>query len=75
MTGSIDRKSLDVPASRLVFGDALKLQAEREISTNAALFAEAGYIRLTAGETHTLPGVDYGALNLTNLALGLRMYL
>ncbi len=133
VTGTIDRKSLDVPASHLVLGDAVKfhafflngmmrlldtthtrlwlgggvgygqtkspdatsatpcgclrplthddiafrvkLQAEREISTNAALFAEAGYIRLTAGETHTLPGVDYGALNLTNLALGLRMYL
>ncbi len=53
----------------------VKLQVEREISTNAALFAEAGYIRLTGGETHTLPGVDYGALNLTNLALGIRLYL
>ena len=53
----------------------MKLQAEQEISTNAALFAEAGYIRLTGGETHNLPGVDYGALNLTNLALGIRLYL
>jgi len=53
----------------------VKLQAEREISKNAALFAEAGYIKLTGGETHTIPGVDYGALNLTNLSLGIRLYL
>ena len=53
----------------------VKLQAEREISKNAALFAEAGYIKLTGGETHTIPGVDYGSLNLTNLALGIRVYL
>lgn len=53
----------------------VKAQVEREISTNAALFAEAGYIRLTGGETHGIPGVDYGALNLTNLALGIRLYL
>ena len=53
----------------------VKLQAEREISKNAALFAEAGYIKLTGGETHTIPGVDYGTLKVTNLALGLRVYL
>jgi hypothetical protein len=53
----------------------VKLQAEREISKNAALFAEAGYIKLTGGETHTIPGVDYGSLNLTNLSLGIRVYL
>ena len=53
----------------------VKLQAEREISTNAALFAEAGYIKLTGGETQNIPGVDYGALRLTNLALGIRVYL
>ncbi|MFZ4525670.1 MAG: beta strand repeat-containing protein [Chlorobium sp.] len=53
----------------------VKLQAEREISTNAALFAEAGYIKLTGGETQNIPGVDYGALNFTNLALGIRVYL
>ena len=52
-----------------------KLQAERKISTNAAVFAEAGYIRLNGGETHTLPGSDYGTLHLNNLALGLRVYL
>ena len=53
----------------------VKLQAEREISTNAALFAEAGYMQLSGGDTHTLPGSDYGTLNLTNLALGIRLYL
>ena len=53
----------------------VKLQAEWEISKNAALFAEAGYIKLTGGETHNIPGVDYGTLNLTNLALGIRLYL
>ncbi len=53
----------------------VKFQAEREISTNAALFAEAGYIKLTGGETNNIPGSDYGTLNVTNLALGLRVYL
>ena len=53
----------------------VKLQAEREISKNAALFAQAGYIRLIGGETQNIPLVDYGALNLTNLALGIRVYL
>ncbi|MEI6639789.1 MAG: hypothetical protein WCL46_08725 [Chlorobium sp.] len=52
----------------------VKLQAELEISTNGALFAEAGYKKLTGGETRNLPGVDYGALNLTNIALGFRLY-
>ena len=133
VAGSIDRKGIDVPGSRIVLDDTIKfralflngmlgfwdtthtrwwlgagmgygqtrfpdarsatscgclqplthdaiafrvkLQAEREISTNAALFAEAGYIKLTGGETHTLPGVDYGALKVTNIALGIRMYL
>jgi hypothetical protein len=133
VTGSIDRKSLDVPGSHTVLDDTVrfralflngmlgivdtpqtrwwlgggigygqtkfpdassatscgclqplthediafrvKLQAECEISTNAALFAEAGYIKLTGGETHTIPGVDYGSLNLTNLSLGIRVYL
>ena len=133
VAGSIDRKGIDVPGSRIVLDDTVKfralflngmlglwdtthtrwwlgagigygqtkfpdatgatscgclkplthddiafrvkLQAEREISTNAALFAEAGYIKLTGGDTHTLPGVDYGTLHLTNLALGIRVYL
>ncbi len=133
VAGSIDRKGIDVPGSRIVLDDSVKfralflngilglwdtkhtrwwlgagigygqtkfpdesgatscgclkplthddiafrvkLQAEREISTNSALFAEAGYIKLTGGETHTLPGVDYGALKVTNLALGIRVYL
>ena len=52
----------------------VKLQGEREISANAALFAEAGYIKLTGGDTNTIPGVAYGSLHLTNLSVGIRSY-
>lgn len=52
----------------------VKLQAERAISKNAALFAEAGYITLTGGDTNNIPGTDYGTLDLINLAIGIRVY-
>ncbi len=53
-----------------------KVQVEREISKTGAVFAEVGYMKFDAGETsNILPKVDYGQLNLVDLALGLRFYL
>ncbi len=52
----------------------VKLQGERKISANAALFAEAGSIKLNGGDTNTIPGVAYGSLHLTNLSFGIRSY-
>ena len=52
----------------------VKLQGERQISTNGALFVEAGYMRLPGGRTNIIPTVEYSDLNLTNISLGLRTY-
>jgi len=53
-----------------------KLQVEREISKTGAVFAEVGYMKFDAGETNIVgKNVDYGQLNLMDLALGLRFYL
>ena len=53
-----------------------KVQVEREISKTGAVFAEVGYMKFDAGKTSTaLRQVDYGQLNLVDLALGLRFYL
>ncbi len=52
----------------------VKLQGERQISTSAALFLEAGYMRLPGGRTNIIPTVEYSDLNLTNISLGLRTY-
>jgi len=50
----------------------LKLQVERTISKSSAVFAEAGYMTLTGGQTNTIPGTDYGVLNSGKLSLGWR---
>jgi len=53
-----------------------KVQVEREISKTGAVFAEVGYMKFDAGETKKVgSNVDYGQLNLVDLALGLRFYL
>ncbi len=52
----------------------VKLQAERDISKNAALFAEAGYMKFTNGKRDAIPAVNYGDLHFTNVSLGMRIY-